>query len=184
MLTPTLYSERGGSNDTAFGNLCAGSPGSQDFYEGASSGGRLWKTPTAICDLVGCPRFGLRAGAKSDAGPYCVKGWVVNASIDSYLSQTTCGIGANGSVVAAQTVSGSCNDPDAKYTLCPHGGGDTMPLRSATGSAPELAKVCAANKECVGFIARVDGSGGVLLQYGYGGNKYTGYTTYTRIISA
>ena len=42
------------SNDTAFGNLCAGgtvskgSEGSSDFYNGASSGGKLWKTPTVI----------------------------------------------------------------------------------------------------------------------------------------
>jgi len=170
------------SNDTAFGNLCAGTPGSAAFYNGASSGGRLWKTPTAICDLVGCPRFGLRARATSDAGPYCVKGWVVNASVDSFLSQKTCGLGANGSLVAAVTLSGSCNDPSAKYTLCPNGGGDTMPLSSASGSAAQLAKACDSNKACVGFIARVDGSGGVLLEYGYGGNKYTGYTTYTRIV--
>ena len=108
----------------------------------------------------------------------------MNASVNSFLSQKTCGIGSNGSVLAARTISGSCNDPDAKYTLCPHGGGDTMPLRNAPGSAAELAKTCDANKECVGFLAKVDGSGGVLLQYGYGGNKYTGYTTYTRIVAA
>lgn len=179
MPPPTLFFRR---NDTAFGNLCASGLDSAAFYDGASSGGKLWRTPTAVCDLVGCPRFGLRAGAKSDAGPYCIKGWAVNTSVDSYLSQKTCGLAANGSVLAATTRSGSCNDPDAKYTLCPNGGGDTRPLSRASGSAVELAKACDANKECVGFISRVDGSGGVLLHYGYGSSAYTGFTTYTRIV--
>ena len=165
-----------GANDTAFGGLCAG-PSSAAFYGGASSGGRLWKVPTAVCDLVGCPRFGLRAGAPSKAGPYCIKGWVFNASVDSFISQKTCGGG-----IAATTVSGGCNDPDARYTLCPNGGGDTQLLARATGDAAAMANTCDANKQCVGFVGRRDGSGGVLLHYGYGGNAYTGYTTYTRIV--
>ena len=97
----------------------------------------------SVCDLVGCPRFGLRAGAdvKTKTGPYCVKGWVVNASVNSFLSQKTCGLAANGTEIVATTLSGSCNDPDAKYTLCPNGGGDTQPLGSvASGPAAAYRK--------------------------------------------
>ena len=46
--------------------------------------------------------------------------------------------------------------------------------------AAALAKACDENKACVGFLA-YKGGGGVLLQPGYAGNSYTGYTTYTRI---
>ena len=82
----------------------------------------------------------------------------------------------------AQTLAGSCNDPTAQYTVCPDGGGDTMPLRAvAGGSAAALATACDQNKQCVGFLAWKPGGGGVLLRYGYGGNSYAGYTSYTRI---
>jgi len=75
-----------GANDTAFGSLCENAA----FFGGFESDGRLWREPTAVCDLVGCPRLGLRGGARvGSAGPYCIKGWVVNETIDSYLSQHT-----------------------------------------------------------------------------------------------
>lgn len=93
--------------------------------------------------------MGLRAGAdvKTKAGPYCIKGWVVNTSINSFLSQRTCGLAANGTEIAATTLSGSCNDPEAKYTVCPNGGGDTQPLSTMpSGAAADLGKVCDANK--------------------------------------
>lgn len=157
------------ANDTAFGALCQ----SKAFFDFPS----VWTTPSAVCDLVRCPRFGLRAGAKSKAGPYCVKGWAVaNTTVDSYVSATTCGYGTT-----AKTLSGSCNDPVAKYTHCPNGGGDTMPLASVAGNAAALAKACGADTKCCGFLARRDGTGGTTLQYGFAGNRYLGFDSYTRI---
>jgi hypothetical protein len=170
-----------GANDGAFGGLCE----NVHFYATASKA--LWRTPSAVCDLLGCPRFGLRAGAKSMAGPYCIKGWVTNTSVNSFLSQTTCGVGPdNGSVIAATTVNGSCNDPAARYTVCPHGGGDTRFLARTTkgSSAAAIAAACRANKQCVGFVSPSGGSAGdtgMLLQYGSGESLYANYSTYTRI---
>ena len=168
-----------GANDNAFGGLCENS----EFYNAHSTA--LWRRPTAVCDLVHCPRFGLRAGAHGPGGPYCIKGWVKNSSMNSYLSQRTCGVSGDGSVVAARTINGSCNDPSAQYTVCPDGGGDTMPLLSLVGaSAASVATICEKHPECVGFLApTTDLSGAVytLLQYGFNGNHYRNYTTYTRI---
>ena len=162
------------ANDTAFGGLCADNT--------LGSVPTVWKVPSAMCDLVRCPRFGLRAGAQSTAGPYCVKGWATsdNRTVDSYLSSTTCGYGA-----AATTVRGSCNDPEASYTRCPNGGGDTMILESfASGGPAELAETCDADVRCCGFLARRDGTGGSTLQYGYAGNRFIGFDSFTRIPTA
>lgn len=163
-----------GPNDGAFGGLCQ----NDAFFNAPSK--NLWREPTAVCDLLGCPRFGLRAGAPSLHGPYCIKGWVQNASVTSYLSQIRCGVSSDGSAIRAKTVNGSCNDPEARYTVCPDGGGDTMPLATVQGKPETVEKTCSANPKCVGFQL-VSGGGGTLLQYGFSGNPYTGYATFTRI---
>ena len=94
-----------------------------------------------------------------------------------YLSQTVCGDG-----VQANTVDGSCNDPAAKYTMCPNGAGTLEPLQPlpAGGTPAAAAKACAADRGCVGFV--VGGPSSTTLRYGLKGiGAYKGYASYTRI---
>lgn len=167
------------SDDTAYGGLCT-----NDAILQTSS---VWEAPTALCDLLDCPRFGTFGGnGRPPPGPppkgagYCIKGWVKSSSAvstHSYLSQTRCG-----GTVMAKTVNGTCNRPSARYTMCPDGAGTTQVIQVIPGnsSAEQGAKACERSKNCVGFTL----IGGVVSLLGYGlkgVGSYVGYASFTRI---
>jgi hypothetical protein len=163
----------------AYGGLCT----NEALHKTKS----VWETPTALCDLLNCPRFGTFGGnGRPLPGPplkglgYCIKGWgETSTPTHSYLSQTRCGGG-----VAAKTVFGGCNRPTARYTLCPNGAGTTQVIGTLPGSiTTEQASVaCERDARCVGFT--LDSGGANLLSYGLKGvGLYTGYASYTRIPS-
>jgi|EP01046_Picozoa_sp_COSAG06_P008390 hypothetical protein len=166
------------SNDDAYGGLCT-----NEALVGTSS---VWDTPTALCDLLDCPRFGTFGGNGRPApGPppkdtgYCIKGWGGSSGTHShsYLSQSRCGGG-----VVAKTVNGSCNRPGARYTMCPNGAGTTLPIEVLPGhkTAEQAAVACDHDARCVGFTLK--GGTASLLSYGLKGiGPYTGYASYTRI---
>ena len=166
-------------DDTAYGGLCT-----NDALLRTSS---VWEEPTALCDLLDCPRFGTFGGnGKPAPGPppkgagYCIKGWGKSSSPGStysYLSQTRCGGG-----VVAKTVNGTCNRRSARYTVCPNGAGTTQVIQVLPGrsSAEQGAAACERSTSCVGFT--LIGSVVSLLSYGLKGvGSYAGYESYTRI---
>lgn len=167
-------------NDDAFGGLCTNKALHQ------TKG--VWETPTALCDLLNCPRFGTFGGdGPPPPGPpprgmgYCIKGWgQPSTPTHSYLSQTRCGGG-----VAAKTVTGGCNRPTARYTMCPNGAGTTQIIETLAGgtTAEQASVACEHDARCVGFT--VNSIGANLLSYGLKGvGPYTGYASYTRIPSS
>lgn len=169
------------TDDKAYGGLCTN--------EALLATSSVWESPTALCDLLNCPRFGTFGGSgRPPPGPppkgagYCIKGWATSSGTEStysYLSQTRCGGG-----VTAKTVNGTCNRPSARYTMCPNGAGTTQVIQVLPGhlSAEQAAAACERSASCVGFTL----SGGVasLLGYGLKGvGSYAGYESYTRIPS-
>lgn len=90
----------------------------------------------------------------------CLKTLYPNSTVDSYLSNTTCGGG-----VAPKFVQGSAVDPSAVWMVCPNT--DVPYSRLATYQLPPLllAESCRAMSKCAGFIASADGQWGSLLAH-------------------
>ena len=80
-------------------------------------------------------------------------------------------------------MNGSCNDPTARYTLCPDGAGTLTALQPlpSRATAAEAAKACAADPKCAGFVVGA-GVKSATLEYGLAGiGSYTGFASYVRI---
>ena len=84
-----------------------------------------WKLQT--CDVLGCSRFD---------SIYCLKSWHPNASVDTYLSKTSCG-----NDTAARVVRGG--NGSSTFLTCPHGGAALHVLETLPSlGAAQLATRC------------------------------------------
>jgi hypothetical protein len=82
--------------------------------------------------------------------------FAANASVVSYLSNFTCGMG-----IAADAQGGSPFAPQGEFVVCTIQGGFPYVTTAAYNLPPQEA--CDQSKTCVGFMAMADGSQGWLL---------------------
>lgn len=109
----------------------------------------------AICEDIKCASF-------NDRGYFKELGQ--NASVDSFISNRTCGIHGE-----AKVVQGSCLSPDAQFVMCSDQKGhiDTFYEVTVGYNLPPnlIAEACRFNGGCVGFMVTNDRRWGYLLRH-------------------
>jgi hypothetical protein len=113
-------------------------------------------------DTPGCGRFNSQGW---------LKGFATNTSVQSYLSNTTCG-----GVGTFQLVPGTClSPPGAMYVTCGYGVDAFLSPVVQFNLPPYLIEqACDTNPKCAGYMVTTDQSTGWLLQY-YFCTTCTGY---------
>ena len=109
----------------------------------------------ALCeDMNDCMGFSTADGYFRSFGS--------NNTVNSWISNTTCGAGASAAVVP-----GSCMTPGSQYITCPHVNATASYGVIASFALPPflLEKACDTNPKCVGFQATVDQTHGWLLGF-------------------
>jgi hypothetical protein len=124
----------------------------------------------AVCDAINCQVF--NTGSSAGAGS-CIKQWSVNATVDSYISLSTCG---DASASTPQIVNGSCDNPSRKYIYCRNGGARFDILNTYNLPSSNMKTMCDQDAGCVGIlINKAQDTGSTLQNYRYYESSYFSY---------